>query len=212
MYDDANFDEQPLVAAGETTQACDPVCVDCRACAETLRHPLELTFEEAKCIIDQIAANEVSVFVGTGGDPLKRPHIFGLVQYATERNVRVSLTPRATPLLTRESIVGLKACGRARLAVSLDGPTAAIHDAFRRVPGFYQGTLEAVRWVGEIGLPARTWKGMATMPVLRDLWWLAATLVRDERAIGSQRNRAAFMSLSARSIHARKPNQSLCEG
>lgn len=161
MYDDTNFDERPLVAAWETTQACDLICVDCRVCAQTLRHPLELTPEEAKCLIDEIAANEVPVFVRTGGDPLKRPDIFELVQYATERNVRVSLTPRATPLLTRESIARLKACGLARLAVSLDGPTAAIHDAFRRVPGSYQRTLDAVRWVCEIGLPARTWKGNA---------------------------------------------------
>ncbi len=51
---------------------------------------------------------EVPVFVLTGGDPLKRPDIFELVQYATERSVRISLTPSATPLLTRDSIVRLK--------------------------------------------------------------------------------------------------------
>ena len=180
MYDDANFDEQPLVAAGETTQACDPVCVDCRACAQTLRHPLELIPEEAKCLIDEIAANEEPVFVRTGADPLKRPDIFGLVRYATERYVRVSLTPRAPPLLTRESIVRLKACGLARHAVSLDGPTAAIHDAFHRLPGSCQRTLDAVRWVGEIGLPARTWKGNADYASTARFVVLAGTLVGDE--------------------------------
>ena len=76
MYDDTNFDERPLVAAWETTQACDLICVDCRACAQTLCHRLELTPEEAKCLIDEVAANEVPVFVRTGGDPLKRPDIF----------------------------------------------------------------------------------------------------------------------------------------
>ncbi len=52
---------------------------------------------------------EVPVFVLTGGDPLKRPDIFELVRYASEHNVRISLTPSATPLLTRENIVQLKA-------------------------------------------------------------------------------------------------------
>jgi MoaA/NifB/PqqE/SkfB family radical SAM enzyme len=94
----------------------------------------------------EIAAMEVPVFVPTGGDPLKRPDIFALVRYATDGGVRISLAPSATPLLTRESIVRLKACGLARLAGSLDGPTAAIHDAFRRVPGSYQWTLDALHW------------------------------------------------------------------
>ena len=155
MYEHTNFDERPFVAIWETTQACDLACVHCRACAQPLRHALELSTGEAKRLIDEIAAMEVPVFVLTGGDPLKRPDIFELVQYATERKVRISLTPSATPLLTRESILRLKACGLARLAVSLDGPTAAIHDAFRRVPGSYQWTLDAVRWAREIGLPVQ---------------------------------------------------------
>jgi len=66
------------------------------------------------------------------------------VQYAKDQNVRTSLTPSATPLLTRDSIVRLKECCLARLAVSLDGPTAAIHHAFRCVPGSYKWTLDAV--------------------------------------------------------------------
>jgi radical SAM protein len=155
MYEHTNFDERPFIAIWETTQACDLACVHCRACAQPLRHSLELSTEEAKRLIDEIAAMEVPVFVLTGGDPLKRPDIFELVQYATDRNVRISLTPSATPLLTRESIIRLKECGLARLAVSLDGPTAAIHDAFRRVPGSYQWTIDAVHWAREIGLPVQ---------------------------------------------------------
>ena len=150
-----NFDERPFVAIWETTQACDLACVHCRACAQPGRNPLELSTAEAKRLIDEIAAMEVPVFVLTGGDPLKRPDIFELVRYASEHGVRISLTPSATPLLTRENIVQLKECGLARLAVSLDGPTAEIHDAFRRVPGSYEWTINAVRWAREIGLPVQ---------------------------------------------------------
>ena len=155
MRGNTNFDDRPFIAIWETTQACDLACVHCRACAQPLRSSQELTTDEAKRLIDEIAEMEVPVFVLTGGDPLKRPDIFELVQYATDRNVRISLTPSATPLLTRESIVRLKKCGLARLAVSLDGPTAAIHDAFRKVLGSYKWTLDAVRWAREIGLPVQ---------------------------------------------------------
>jgi radical SAM protein len=91
----------------------------------------------------------------TGGDPLKRPDVFELARYATGCDVRIPLTPSPTPLLTRESIVRLKECGLARLRVSLDGPTAAIHDGFCRVPGSYQRTIDAVRWAREVGLPVQ---------------------------------------------------------
>jgi radical SAM protein len=148
-----NFDEKPYIAIWETTQACDLACVHCRACAQPQRNPFELSTEEAKRLIDQIAEMEVPVFVLTGGDPLKRPDIFELIDYARERGVHTSMTPSATPLLTRENIVQLKEKGLARLAVSLDGSTAEIHDTFRRVDGSYQCTMDAIRWAREVGLP-----------------------------------------------------------
>jgi radical SAM protein len=150
-----NFDERPFVAIWETTQACDLACVHCRACAQPGRNPLELSTSEAKRLIDEISAMEVPVFVLTGGDPLKRPDIFELVRYAADHKVRISLTPSATPLLTRENIVQLKDCGLARLAVSLDGPTAKIHDAFRGVRGSYDWTLNAVKWARQVDLPVQ---------------------------------------------------------
>lgn len=150
-----DFDERPFIAIWETTQACDLSCVHCRACAQPARNPFELSTDEAKRLIDEIAAMQVPVFVLTGGDPLKRPDIFQLVEYASGKGVRISLTPSATPLLTREAIEKLKNAGLARLAISLDGPRPEIHDAFRKVAGSYQWTLEAVRWAHELRLPVQ---------------------------------------------------------
>lgn len=150
-----DFNERPYIVIWETTQACDLACVHCRACAQPARNPFELSTAEAKGLIDQIAEIQAPIFVLTGGDPLKRPDICELVEYASGRGVHTSMTPSATPLLTREAIAKLKARGLARLAVSLDGSTAAIHDAFRRVPGSYKCTLDAIRWARELGLPVQ---------------------------------------------------------
>ena len=150
-----DFDERPFLVIWETTQACDLSCVHCRACAQPLRSSLELSTGEARHMIDEIAEMHVPVFVLTGGDPLKRPDIFELVEYAASRGVRTSLTPSATPLLTKQAIADLQRRGLARLAISLDGPTAEIHDAFRRVPGSYDWTLNAVRWARQCSLPAQ---------------------------------------------------------
>jgi AdoMet-dependent heme synthase len=147
-----NFDEQPFIVIWETTQACDLACVHCRACAQPLRDQLELSTAEAKKLIDDIADVQAPVFVMTGGDPLKRPDIYELVSYCRERGVRASLTPSATPLLTKDAIRRLKGNGLARLAISLDGSTPQLHDNFRKVAGSYDCTLNAVRWARELGL------------------------------------------------------------
>ncbi len=150
-----DFNERPFIAIWEVTQACDLACVHCRASAQPERNPLELSTEEGKGLIDQIAAMKVPVFVLTGGDPIKRPDLFELIGHARSRGVRVSLTPSATPLLTREVIVRLKEAGLARLAVSLDGASAETHDVFRGMSGSFAKTLNAIQWANEIGLPVQ---------------------------------------------------------
>jgi radical SAM protein len=153
--DATNFDERPFIAIWEVTQACDLACVHCRASAQPDRNPFELSTAEGKQLIDQISALRVPVFVLTGGDPIKRYDLFELISHARKVGVRVSLTPSATPLLTRDIIVRLKEAGLARLAVSMDGATAETHDAFRGTQGSFLRTLDAIRWANEVGLPVQ---------------------------------------------------------
>jgi AdoMet-dependent heme synthase len=148
-----DFSERPYIVIWEVTQACDLACVHCRASAQPNRNPLELSTEEGKRLIDEIALMQVPVFVLTGGDPIKRPDLFELIVHAKRVGVRVSLTPSATPLLTREVIQRLKESGLARLAVSLDGSHREVHDAFRGMAGSFDRTMEAIEWANEVGLP-----------------------------------------------------------
>lgn len=150
-----NYNERPYIVIWETTQACDLACVHCRASAQPLRNPFELSTREAERLIDEVKAMQTPVFVLTGGDPLKRPDIFDLIEYAAREGVRVSITPSATPLLTREAIRKMKEGGLARIAISLDGPTEAVHDGFRKMTGSYACTLSAVRWAHEVDLPVQ---------------------------------------------------------
>jgi radical SAM protein len=148
-----NFDETPFLAIWEVTQSCDLACLHCRAAAQPIAHPDELTTAEGKALIDQIAAMHVPIFVFTGGDPLKRKDVFELIRYAADKGVHVALTPSATPLLTREAIFQLKEAGLVRLGISLDGSTPEIHDAFRGLPGTWARTIKAIEWANEAGLP-----------------------------------------------------------
>ena len=139
-----NFDETPFLAIWEVTQSCDLACKHCRAAAQPIAHPDELTNAEGKNLIDQIANMGVPIFVFTGGDPMKRKDVFDLIEYAAGRGVKVALTPSATPLLTREAIFKLKEAGLVRLGISLDGSTPEIHDTFRGLSG---GVLDQLEYV-----------------------------------------------------------------
>ena len=69
--------------------------------------------------------------------------------------IGVSITPAATPALTREVLVRLKEHGVEAVGLSLDGSTAERHDSIRRVSGTFDRTLNALRWAGELGLPVQ---------------------------------------------------------
>ncbi len=148
-----DFDETPFLVIWEVTQSCDLACKHCRAAAQPIPHPDELTHEEGKALIDQIAEMRIPIFVFTGGDPLKRKDLFELIRYASGKGVHVAVTPSATPLLTREQIFKMKEAGVVRLGISLDGSTPEIHDAFRGLPGAWARTIQAIEWANEAGIP-----------------------------------------------------------
>jgi radical SAM protein len=150
-----NFDETPFLAIWEITQSCDLACKHCRAAAQPIPHPDELTNAEGKALIDQIADMHVPIFVFTGGDPLKRKDVFELIRYAADKGVQVAVTPSATPLLSREAMFKLKEAGLVRLGISLDGSTPEIHDAFRGLPGAWARTIQAIEWAKEAGIPVQ---------------------------------------------------------
>ncbi|HEY3626734.1 MAG TPA: TIGR04053 family radical SAM/SPASM domain-containing protein [Terracidiphilus sp.] len=148
-----NYDQTPFLAIWEVTQSCDLACKHCRAAAQPLAHPDQLSTDEGKKLIDQIAAMDVPIFIFTGGDPLKRPDLYDLIRYGAEKNVKIAVTPSATPLLTRDAIFKMKEAGVVRLGISLDGSCPEIHDVFRGLPGAWARTIQAIEWAGEAGLP-----------------------------------------------------------
>lgn len=147
-----NFDEAPLLVIWETTRACDLACVHCRASANPCRDKAELTTEEGYRLIDEIRSFGNPLFVLTGGDPLKRADLFPLIRHSVAAGLRTNVSPSATPLLTAKAIEEMKAAGVARMAISLDGPHAESHDAFRMVDGTFERAMAALHQARGIGL------------------------------------------------------------
>jgi radical SAM protein len=148
-----DFNKDPFIVIWELTRACQLKCLHCRADAQYKRDPRELFFEEGKNLIDQIYEMNNPMLVFTGGDPLMREDVFDIAKYAVEKGVRVSMTPSATPNVTKEAIEKAKEVGLARWAFSIDGPRAEIHDHFRGTAGSFDLTMEKIKYLHEVGLP-----------------------------------------------------------
>ncbi|HSQ64315.1 MAG TPA: TIGR04053 family radical SAM/SPASM domain-containing protein [Polyangiaceae bacterium] len=146
------FDDHPLLAIWELTRACDLACVHCRASSVTSRDPLELTLDEGKRLLEQIAAMGTPLMVFTGGDPAKRPDLVELIEHGAKTGMTMAVTPSGTRLMTRELLATMRDAGMARLAVSVDGPEAATHDAFRRVQGSFEHTMRILSDANALGI------------------------------------------------------------
>jgi radical SAM protein len=160
-----DFDRRPLIAIWETTRACDLRCLHCRASAMPCADPRELGTAEALDLVDQLRELEPGVVVLTGGDPLKRPDLFLLIERAVGAGLTMAITPSVTPLLTAAAVARLAAAGISRIALSLDGPDPATHDALRGVAGAFDATLAAIAAVRATGLPLQINTSLTTRTV-----------------------------------------------
>lgn len=149
-----DYNVYPFIVIWELTRACELACLHCRAEAQKVADPRQLTHQEGLKLIDQIAKMDSPLLVFTGGDPLMRPDLYELAAYAiNEKGIRVSMTPSATPLVTKKAIEKAKEVGLSRWAFSLDGSTAAIHDAFRGTSGSFDLTISSIEYLKELNIP-----------------------------------------------------------
>lgn len=173
-----DFDDHPLIAIWEVTQACDLACQHCRACATPMRDAAELSTDEGYRLLDTVRAMGTPVVVLTGGDPAKRADLPALVRYGADIGLTMTVTPSGTPAMTDALVADLKAAGIARLAVSIDGPDAASHDAFRGVEGSFAESVRILETARSLGVEVQinTSIGPHNAKALRPMADLAARL------------------------------------
>jgi AdoMet-dependent heme synthase len=140
------------MVAWELTRSCNLACVHCRASAESGPYAGELSTDECKRVMGEIAEVGKPVIILTGGEPLLRADIFDLAAYGTAKGLRMVMATNGT-LMTPESVERMKASGIQRISVSLDGPDPETHDAFRKVKGSFEGSLRGIALAREGGLP-----------------------------------------------------------
>lgn len=142
-------DKRPVVV-WNMTRACNLKCIHCYARAVSRSRETELTTEQAKTMIDDLAQFGVPVLLFSGGEPLVRPDLVELARYAVAKGMRAVISTNGT-LITREKAKELKRVGLSYVGVSLDG-MEAINDQFRGKKGAFRAAMEGIRNCQDAGL------------------------------------------------------------
>ncbi len=172
-----DFAKAPFLVIWEVTQACELACLHCRAEARPWRDAGELSTGEGRALLGEVHRFGRPLMVLTGGDPAMRPDLCELILHGTDLGLRMTLTPSGTPRMTRDRIRACRDAGLQRMAVSLDGSTPAVHDAFRGVAGSYAWTMEIIEGCHAEGIPVQI-NSTVTRHNLRDLEALEGLMLR----------------------------------
>lgn len=140
-----------MIISWNTTQQCNINCIHCYRDAGEKRQD-ELTTLEGKELLNQIATAGFKILVFSGGEPLLRPDIFELIQYAKSIGLRPVLGTNGI-LLSTEVVKQLKQAGLAVAGISVDSIYADKHNAFRNFEQAWQKTMEGITNCRNAGLP-----------------------------------------------------------
>ncbi len=143
-------DKKPVVV-WNMTKRCNLRCVHCYAFAEGEDYKGdELSTEEGKALIDDLAHFGVPVILFSGGEPVLREDLPELIDHAVKRGLRAVISTNGT-LITEEKARLFSRFSLSYIGVSLDG-LRDINDAFRGVRGAFDGAIEGIRNAKKAGI------------------------------------------------------------
>jgi 12,18-didecarboxysiroheme deacetylase len=135
-------DKKPVVV-WNCTRRCNLKCVHCYAQSEDRDYADELSTEEAKVMIDDLAAFGAPVLLFSGGEPTLRKDLLELMKYAKGKGMRVVISTNGTQI-TPEKAAQYAEVGLSYVGVSLDGGRET-HDRFRGIAGSFDKAIEGIR-------------------------------------------------------------------
>ena len=141
--------ERKPIVVWNITRRCNLRCIHCYSDSEARNYPGELSFEQCRSVIDDLAAFDVPAVLLSGGEPLIHPQFFQIAAYARQRGLRLTLSTNGT-LIDRNAARRIKEIGFAYVGISLDG-IGETHDYFRGRQGAFEKTVRAFRDCKAVG-------------------------------------------------------------
>jgi uncharacterized Fe-S cluster-containing radical SAM superfamily protein len=121
--------EAPICLTWEVTYGCNLACAHCLS-SSGKRDPRELSTEECRSLIDELARMRVFYVNVGGGEPLVRRDFLDLVDHAVERKVGVKFSTNGA-LITEEAAARIAATDYLDVQISIDGATPETNDPVR---------------------------------------------------------------------------------
>jgi radical SAM protein with 4Fe4S-binding SPASM domain len=132
----------PLFVIWEITGLCNLRCEHCLSSAgEPMQN--ELSTEEAMRILDYLETMKVFNINLSGGEPLMRPDIFDIIDYASQKRISIDLLTNGV-LVTEKVLNRLEDSNIFNVQVSIDG-IGETHDKFRGRKGTYERAINAIK-------------------------------------------------------------------
>lgn len=135
-------DKKPVVV-WNVGRRCNLRCRHCYSESHDREYPGELTLDEGRALLDDLADFGSPVVLFSGGEPLLRSDLFELIAHAAGRGLRAVVSTNGA-LIDAATAARLKDAGISYAGISLDGLRAA-NDAFRGVRGAFDLALSGVR-------------------------------------------------------------------
>ena len=131
----------PICLTWELTYACNLACTHCLS-SSGRRDPNELSTQEAKALIDEIAAMQIFYINIGGGEPMIRRDFFELIEHAVAQHVGVKFSTNGTRI-DEAAARRLATIDYLDVQISIDGVDAATSDRIRGV-GSYDAARRAM--------------------------------------------------------------------
>lgn len=141
----------PLAVLLEITHRCPLQCPYCSNPVELDRGSKELSTEEWKKVLTELAEIGVLQIHFSGGEPTARKDIVDLVQHASDVGLYTNLITSAV-LLTKDKLKALADAGLCHVQISFQGNEPALADRVAGLSNAHAKKIEAARWTRELDL------------------------------------------------------------
>src|SRR5690242_11616728 len=191
----------PLAVLAELTHRCPLQCPYCSNPVELDRAGAELTTDEWKKVLSELAEIGVLQVHFSGGEPTARKDLVELVKHANDAGLYTNLITSAV-LLTREKLSDLADAGLCHVQISFQGNEPNVADRVAGLKDSHRKKLDVARWTRELDLPLTVNAVMhrQNLHQLADIIQMAVDLDADRLEVANVqyygwalKNRAALM-------------------
>jgi radical SAM protein with 4Fe4S-binding SPASM domain len=138
----------PISVHLDVTYRCNERCVHCYLDHED--HG-EMTTAEIKGVLDQLAEAGVFFLTFSGGEVFLRRDFFEILEYARRLQFNVKIKTNAVMIREAEA-QRIRALGVDTIQISVYSYRPEVHDAITKLPGSFQRTIKAIRFMVSQGL------------------------------------------------------------